>query len=76
MAVRTIRKLSGKGDEPVAEWETETVTPERLKEIETEFRALMDKGYFAADLTDGKNTIVKDFNPLADFLMIPRVQGG
>jgi hypothetical protein len=71
-----IRKLSPQGDETVAEWDTETVTPQRLKAIEKEFRALTAQGYFAADITDNRNVLVKDFDPEADLLLIPKVQGG
>lgn len=73
---RVLRKLSGHGDDVVAEWDTETVSPERLKQIEQEFNTLLAQGYFAGDITDGKNTLVKEFSPDADYVMIPRVQGG
>ena len=73
---RSIVKMSGKGDEVVAEWETETATPERLAEIEKEFKEMVGRGYFAADITDQRNEFVKDFDPNADILMIPRIQGG
>ena len=66
-------KMSGKGDETVAEW-TDTATKERLTEIETEFNKLQKQGYFAADLKT--NEIVDKFNPESDTLMIPRMQGG
>ncbi len=74
--MRTLRKISYKGDEAVAEWDPKTVSIARLAEIEAEFQALQADGYFAADLTDGKNTLVDRFNPNADILMIPRVAGG
>ena len=73
---RSIVKMSGKGDEVVAEWETETATPERLAEIEKEFNEMVGRGYFAADITDQRNEFVKEFDPNADILMIPRIQGG
>lgn len=73
---RTLRKLSSNGDDIVAQWDTDTVSPERLKAIETEFHELQGRGYFAADITDGRNTIVREFDPNAHLLMIPRVQGG
>jgi hypothetical protein len=72
----SLRKLSHNGDDVVAEWDPKTVSPARLNEIESEFNALQAKGYFAADITDGRNVLVKRFDPNADLLMLPRVQGG
>ena len=68
-----LRKMSGAGDETVAEWD-ETTTKEELDKIETEFKALMAKGYFAADLK--QNALIKKFDLQTDILMIPRMQGG
>lgn len=76
MATRSIRKMSAAGDDTVAEWDTETVTVERVQEIETEFNRLMAEGYFAADITDKRDEIVRDFVPDRDYLMIPKMQGG
>lgn len=66
-------KMSARGDETVAEW-NETTTPERLTEIETEFNKLQKQGYFAADLN--KNELIQKFEPQADILMMPKMQGG
>jgi hypothetical protein len=74
--LHTLRKLSGRGDDTIAEWDTTTVTAARLQEIETEFQYLLREGYFAADITEGRNVLVKDFDPDADLLMLPRMQGG
>lgn len=78
--LRTIVKMSGKGDETVAEWDTDTVAPERLAEIDREFQEMTSKGYFAADVTvvDGtpKNEFIGVFDPQSDILMIPAIQGG
>ncbi len=68
-----LRKMSGLGDEVVAEW-TETSTPEDLAKIEKEFNECMKAGYFAANLTT--NEIVQKFDPTADMLYLPRLQGG
>ncbi len=73
---RTMVKMSGKGDETVAKYDTETTSPERLDEIEKEFKAMIAQGYFAADITDKKNVLIQDFDPQADILMIPQIQGG
>lgn len=73
---RSLRMISGRGDDTLATWDPETVSPARLAAIEREFQAKQRAGYFAADLTDGRNTLVKDFDPNADLLLIPRVQGG
>lgn len=68
-----ITRMSGAGDELVAEW-TETTSPERLAEIEKEFNERLAAGYFAADLST--NELVREFKPDTDYLLIPRVQGG
>ena len=68
-----ITKMSGKGDEMVAEW-NETTAPDRLGEIEKEFNAMMAKGYHMADLAT--NEIVKAFKPDTDYLAFPAMAGG
>lgn len=74
MAKHCLRRMSGKGDEVMAEWDTETASPDRLKEIETEFDKRMKEGYFAADLNKGE--LIRKFDPEADTLLIPKMQGG
>lgn len=69
-----ITKMNGKGDETVLEYDSETVSTERLAEIEREFNEMMKKGYIPADLET--NEIIKEFRPNTDILMIPRIQGG
>lgn len=76
MAQRKLRAMSAGGDTHLAEWDTETVTPERLDEIEAEFKRYQSLGYFAADITDKRDVLIQDFDPNAEILMIPRVQGG
>ena len=78
MALRTLRKMSPAGDTIVADWNTETVSPERLKAIEKEYNKLIALGYTPVDITDKKDEIVtgRAFNPEADTLMLPRLQGG
>ena len=71
---RILRKISGKGDETVAEWDTETASPEALKKIEDEFNAKMAEGYFAADLD--KQELIKRFDPNVNIMLIPKMQGG
>jgi len=44
MAWRTLRMLCAGGDETLAEWDTETVTPEQLAEIEHEFHKKIEQG--------------------------------
>lgn len=73
---RQLRRMGVHGDQVLAEWDTQTVDPKRLTEIETEFNDLTKKGYFAADITDGKNELIRKFDPQADIVMIPRMQGG
>ena len=70
---RLLRKMSGKGDEVVASWD-ETTTHTDLDKIEAEFTAKMKQGFFAANLDT--NELIQEFDPKADILLIPRVQGG
>lgn len=70
----SIRKCSGKGDEVVAEWDTETVTKDELDKIEQEFNQKLKEGWLAGDLIGGELT--DKFNPNTNTLMIPRIQGG
>jgi len=65
--------MSGKGDEVVASWD-ETTTHTDLDKIEAEFTAKMKQGFFAANLDT--NELIQEFDPKADILLIPRVQGG
>lgn len=67
-------RMSGKGDQVCAEWDTAVDSPERLAEIEAEFKKLQGEGYFAADL--GTNTLIDEFNAETDILMLPRMAGG
>jgi hypothetical protein len=76
MALRKIRMLCAGGDQTLAEWDTETLSPERLDQLEAEFNQKMRQGFFAADVTDGRNVLIQRFDPEADVLLIPRVQGG
>ena len=76
MAVRTIRMLCAGGDKTLAEWNPETIEAEKLEEIQRAFQQKMKEGFFAADVTDGRNVLTKRFDPNADLLLIPRVQGG
>lgn len=73
---RTMRLMNIKGDSVLAEWDTETASPERLAEIESEYKRLVKAGYFAVDITDKKDEFIHEFNPNADILMIPRIVGG
>ncbi len=70
---RMMRKMSGRGDEVVAEW-NETTPQEELDRIEEEFNALTAQGYWAADVD--KEEIIKEFDPNANILMCPRLVGG
>jgi hypothetical protein len=76
MALRKLRLLCAGGDKTVAEWDTETISPEKLKLLEDEFNLKMKQGFFAADITDGRNVLIRKFDPNAETLLIPRVQGG
>jgi len=76
MGVRKLRMLSAAGDETLAEWDVKTVAPERLAKIEAEFKTRMQQGFFAVDMTDGRNVLTRKFDPNADTLLIPPVRGG
>jgi hypothetical protein len=76
MALRKLRMICAGGDKTLAEWDTETVSDERLNEIETEFNEKMSQGWFAADISDKRDVLIREFNPAAEILLIPRVQGG
>ncbi len=73
---RTMRMLCNEGDKLMAEWDAETISAQRLAEIETEFKKKMAEGWFAVDIHDKQNRLIRDFDPNADILLIPRVQGG
>jgi len=76
MATRKIRMICAGGDKVLAEWDPETATPERLMEIEREFDARIRQGWFAADVTSQRNVLIREFDPDAEILLVPRVQGG
>jgi len=76
MALKKLRMICAGGDKLLAEWDTETVSPERLTEIEKEFNEKIAQGWFAADISDKRDVLIHEFNPEAEILLIPRVQGG
>jgi hypothetical protein len=76
MALRKMRVLCAGGDKTLAEWDSQTISQEQLDRIEAEFNSKMRQGFLAADVTDGRNTLISEFNRNADTLLIPRVQGG
>lgn len=82
MALKKLRIMCAGGDKTLAEWDTETVSPARLAEIEREFNEKIAQGWLAADITvadpktgtDGK--LIRQFDQNADILLMPRVRGG
>lgn len=74
--IRKMRMICAGGDKTLAEWDTETVSAERLTEIETEFKEKMDQGWFAVDIYEKKNVVIRQFDKNAEILLIPKVQGG
>ena len=76
MALRKLRMICAGGDKTLAEWDTESVSEQRLAEIEKEFKDKVAQGWFAADISDKKDVLIKEFDPKAEILLIPRVQGG
>ena len=71
-----LRMICAGGDKILAEWDTETVSEARLTEIETEFKEKTVQGWFAADISDKRDVLIRKFDPNAEILLIPRVQGG
>jgi hypothetical protein len=76
MALRKLRMICAGGDKTLAAWDTETLDPAHLEEIEREFEKKMSEGWFAADISDKRNRLIRRFDPSAEILLIPRVQGG
>ena len=74
--ITTMRMLCNEGDKLMAEWDVETVSPQRLAEIEAEFNKKMAEGWFAVDIQDKQDHLIRAFDPKAEILLIPRVQGG
>ncbi len=73
---KKMRMICAGGDKTLAEWDTETVSPQRLSEIEKEFNERVAQGWLAADITNKKDEIIRSFDPNAEILLIPRVRGG
>ena len=76
MALRKLRMICAGGDKTLAEWDTDTVSPQRLREIEQEFNEKIAQGWFAADISEKRGVLIREFEPNAEILLIPRVQGG
>lgn len=76
MALRRLRMICAGGDKTLAEWDTETISDQRLAEIEKEFNDKMAQGWFAADISEKRDVLIRKFDPEAEILLIPRVQGG
>jgi hypothetical protein len=76
MALKRLRMICAGGDKTLAEWDTETVSQQRLSEIEKEFKDKLAQGWFAADISEKRDVLIRDFDPNAEILLIPRVQGG
>lgn len=76
MALRRMRMICSGGDRTLAEWDTETVSQKQLTEIETEFNEKLAQGWFAADIAEKKDVLIREFDKNAEILLIPKVQGG
>jgi len=68
--------MCASGDETLAKWDPITITPERLAEIEREFNERLAQGWFAVDILEKRDTLIHEFDPNAEILLIPRIQGG
>ena len=76
MAQRKLRMICANGDKTLAEWDTETVSSQRIEEIEKKFNEKVAQGWFAADISEKRDVLIREFDPQAEILLIPRVQGG
>jgi hypothetical protein len=76
MALRNLRVIGPDGDTTLAEWDTDTVSSDELHEIESKFDRKMQQGFIAADITNGRNVLIKKFDRNAQILLIPQVKGG
>lgn len=76
MAIRKLRMICAGGDKTLAEWDAEVTPPDRLNEIQKEFEERVAQGWFAADISEKRNVLIRQFDPNADILLIPRLQGG
>lgn len=68
--------ISADGDKILAEWDTETVGSQGLAEIEREFNEKVAQGWFAADISEERAVLIREFDPDAEILLIPKVLGG
>lgn len=76
MALRKLRVICAGGDKTLAEWDTETVSQQQLSLIEKEFNEKIAQGWLAADISEKRDVLIREFDPNAEILLIPRVQGG
>ena len=76
MALKKLRMICAGGDKTLVEWDTETVNAPRLAEIEREFNEKVAQGWFAANISEKRDLLIREFDPNAEILLIPRVQGG
>ena len=76
MALKRLRMICAGGDKTLAEWDTDTVSQQRIAEIEREFNEKVAQGWFAADISEKRDVLIREFDPKAEILLIPRVQGG
>ncbi len=76
MALKRLRMICAAGDKTLAQWDTETVNPERLAEIEAEFNKKIAEGWLAADISEKRDVLIREFDPNAEILLIPPVRGG
>lgn len=76
MALKKLRMICAGGYKTLAEWDTDTVSAQRLVEIEKEFNEKMAQGWSAVDISEKRDVVIREFDPNAEILLIPRVQGG
>ena len=76
MARGKLRMICAGGDKTLAQWDTETVNAQRLAEIEKEFNEKIAQGWLAADISEKRDVLIREFDPNSEILLIPRVQGG
>ena len=72
MALKKLRMICAGGDKTLAEWDTNTVSQQRLAEIEREFNEKVAQGWFAADISDKRDVLIRQFDPDAEILVLLR----
>lgn len=85
--VRMLRRLDSNGDTVLAEYDVEAkkstiggqeggLGKNEIAQLEALFKLEVGRGHVAFDVTDQKNEQIRKFDPEADILLVPMLQGG